>query len=93
MTYEEFETRARAEGYDAVLVREWAADQVLETHTHPFSVKALVVRGEFWLTESEAVRHLPAGAGFTLGSEVPHAERYGPQGATVWVARRHGAAV
>jgi len=90
MTYDEFESTARAEGFDAVLVREWAPDQVLETHRHPFAVKALVARGEFWLTEGEYIRHLHAGEGFELGRDVPHAERYGPQGATFWVARRHG---
>jgi len=91
MTYDEFESTARAEGFDAVLVREWAPGLVLETHRHPFAVKALVARGEFWLIEGEYIRHLHAGEGFELGREVPHAERYGPQGATFWVARRHGA--
>ena len=89
MTYDEFESTARAEGFDAVLVREWAPDQVLETHRHPFAVKAIVARGEFWLSEGESVRHLRAGEGFELARDVPHAERYGPQGATFWVARRH----
>ena len=91
MTYEDFETAARAEGFDAVLVREWAPDQVLDTHSHPFAVKALVARGEFWLTEGDTVKHLGAGEGFELARDVPHAERYGPQGATFWVARRHAA--
>jgi hypothetical protein len=90
MTYEEFESAARAEGFDEVLPREWAAGQVLETHRHPFAVKAVVARGEFWLTEGECVRHLREGDDFELERELPHAERYGPDGATVWVARRHG---
>jgi len=88
-SYEAFATAARAEGYDEVLVREWQPGQVLDTHRHPFAVKALVVRGELWLTEGEQVRHLKAGDGFELAREMPHAERYGEQGATFWVARRH----
>jgi quercetin dioxygenase-like cupin family protein len=91
VTYGQFESTARAEGYDEVLVREWQPGQVLDTHRHPFAVKALVVRGELWLTEGESVRHLRAGDGFELAREVPHAERYGNEGATFWVARRNAA--
>jgi quercetin dioxygenase-like cupin family protein len=91
LTYELFEASARAEGFDEVLVREWQPGQVLDEHRHPFAVKALVTRGELWLTEGEQVRHLKAGDGFELAREVPHAERYGDQGATFWVARRNAA--
>ena len=89
LTYQAFEAAARAEGYDEVLVREWQPGQVLDEHRHPFAVKALVTRGDLWLTEGERVRHLKAGDGFELAREVPHAERYGEQGATFWVARRN----
>jgi quercetin dioxygenase-like cupin family protein len=91
MSYETFESTARAEGFDEVLVREWKPGQVLETHTHPFEVKALVVSGEFWLTQGEQVRHLQSGDWFELACDVPHAERYGNDGATFWAARRHAA--
>jgi quercetin dioxygenase-like cupin family protein len=89
-TFLQFETAARAEGFDEVLVREWAPDLVLETHSHPFAVKALVVRGDFHLTQGDATHHLRAGEGFELAREAPHAEHYGAEGATFWVARRHG---
>jgi quercetin dioxygenase-like cupin family protein len=91
MTYDEFEAAARAEGFDEVLVREWKPGQVLETHTHPFAVKALVVSGEFWLTCGEQTRHVRTGDGFELARDVPHSERYGDNGATFWAARRHAA--
>jgi hypothetical protein len=90
MTYDEFETAARTEGFDEVLVREWAPGQVVTEHTHPFDVKALVGRGEVWLSCGGEVRHLRAGESFELQALVPHAERYGPEGATFWAARRHG---
>ncbi len=89
LTYDEFESSVRAEGFDEVLVREWQPGQVLDTHRHPFAVKALVTRGEVWLTEGDHVRHLRVGDGFELAREVPHAERYGDEGATFWVARRN----
>jgi len=93
MTYDEFESTARADGFDEVLTREWAAGQELATHSHPFAVRARVARGEFWLSEGGRVLHLQAGDGFELGREVPHAERYGAEGTTLWVARRNGASV
>ena len=88
-TFEAFETAALAQGFDEVLVREWAPGQVVGSHTHPFAVQARVVRGEFWLRCGEDTRHIAAGGGFELSSQVPHEERYGPEGATFWVARRH----
>lgn len=89
MTYDEFESVARAEGFDEVLVREWQPGQTIDTHRHPFAIKVLVARGEFWLTEGQQVRHMRAGDRFELAREVPHAERYGDEGATFWVARRN----
>lgn len=87
-SFAEFETAARARGYDAVLERRWAPGTVLNTHTHPFAVDALVTAGELWLTVGDETRHLRPGDRFTLEREVPHAERYGAAGATYWVARR-----
>ena len=87
-SFSEFEADARALGFDEVLQRDWPPDAVIGTHVHPFSAKAVVVRGEMWLTVAGATRHLRAGDGFELDAEVPHAERYGPEGAAYWVARR-----
>ena len=88
-TFTEFESAARAQGFDEVLVREWQPGQVIDTHVHPFAVKAQVVAGEFKLTEGERSRTLQAGDSFELARDTPHAEHYGPEGATFWVARRH----
>ena len=83
-----FEAEARAEGFDEVLERKWAPSTVLESHRHPFALRALVVAGEMWLTVGDDVRHLLPGDAFVLERDVPHAERYGAEGATYWVARR-----
>jgi quercetin dioxygenase-like cupin family protein len=90
-SYHEFERAAQAQGFDEILVREWAPDLVIDTHQHPFAVKALVVRGEVWLSVGGDTHHLQVGQGFELQRAVPHAERYGGEGATFWVARRHTA--
>jgi len=88
-TFAEFKAQSLAEGFDEVLERNWPADAVLDSHTHPFAVTARVVRGEMWLTVGNETRHLRAGDSFELGREEPHAERYGNAGATYWVARRN----
>jgi quercetin dioxygenase-like cupin family protein len=86
-TFETFAAEQRTIGCDEVIERSWKPDTVVETHTHPFSVRALVVQGEMWLTVGDRVQHLRAGERFELDREVPHAERYGAEGATYWVAR------
>ncbi len=76
-------------GYDEVLERQWAPQQVVPTHSHPFEANAVVVQGEMWLrVEGEPERRLLAGDRFHLRPDVPHDERYGPDGATYWVARK-----
>lgn len=87
---QEFEAAARAQGFDEVTERRWDPKATVDTHSHPFAVKALVVQGEMWLTVGESTRHLRPGDTFELEREVPHAERYGVEGATYWAARRHG---
>ena len=84
-----FQAQHLAQGFDEVLERLWKPDTVIDTHTHPFAVKALVVQGDLWLTVGADTKHLRAGDPFELAREVPHAERYGPEGATFWVARKH----
>ncbi len=88
-TFAAFQAEHLAQGFDEVLERVWQPDLSVATHTHPFEVKAQVVAGELWLTVGDTTRHLRAGEGFELARGVPHAERYGAQGATFWVARRH----
>jgi hypothetical protein len=91
-SFQEFESASRAQGYTEVIARDWPALTVLDTHSHPFDAKALVVSGELWLTvgggAEKQTQHLTAGQRFELARNIPHDERYGPEGATFWVARR-----
>ena len=89
-TLEAFKRDAKAQGFDEIVERRWAPCAVVETHTHPFSVRALVTEGEMWLTTGGEERQLVPGDEFALEREVPHAERYGPHGAIYWAARRRG---
>lgn len=88
-TFEEFKTTHLAAGFDEVIERTWPPNTVLDTHTHPFVVDALMVQGEMWLTVNGKTQHLVARDRFTLARDVPHIERYGSQGATYWVARKN----
>lgn len=87
LSLEAFEAEQRTIGCDEVLERRWKPNTTVGTHTHPFSVRALVVEGEMWLTVGERTKHLRAGDRFELDDGVPHAERYGADGTTLWVAR------
>jgi mannose-6-phosphate isomerase-like protein (cupin superfamily) len=85
--FSQFEAAERAIGCSEVMSRAWEPNSVQEQHTHPFDARALVVEGEMWLTVGDQTRHLRPGDRFDLKAGTPHAERYGPQGATYWVAR------
>lgn len=86
--FEAFRLQALMEGYDEALQREWAPLTLLDMHTHPFAAKVLVTRGEMWLTVGDLTRQFRPGDTFEIEREVPHAERYGAEGTTYWVARR-----
>ncbi len=88
LSFEQYAAEAKALGADEVVERVWAPDTVVDTHGHPFAADALVVAGEMWLTQGGVERHLGVGDTFSLAADEPHAERYGAQGATYWVARR-----
>ena len=89
MTFEKFRDNMLAAGYEEVLARRWAPHAEAPTHPHPFEANALGVHGEMRLSEQGGTaRRLEAGDHFHLQGNVPHEERYGPQGAIYWVARR-----
>ena len=87
-SFDEFQAVARAHGAQEVIERRWQPNQVVALHAHPFEAQALVTAGEMWLMRGDRTEHLCVGDGFHLLPETPHSERYGPEGATYWVARR-----
>jgi quercetin dioxygenase-like cupin family protein len=88
-SFDAFKQKSLASGFDEVIERDWAPHTVLDTHTHPFAVHAVVTRGEMWLTMHGQTQHLLPGDYFALERDVPHDERYGAAGATYWVARKN----
>ena len=87
--FDSYRAEALAKGYDEVLERRWAPGKVTSTHSHPFAVAAVLVQGEMWLEQGPITVHLVPGTGFELKASVPHSERYGPEGAMLFAARRH----
>ena len=65
-TFESFKTKQLEAGFDEVIERTWQPNTVLDTHTHPFAVDALVVQGEMWLTVNGQTQHLLPQDNFTL---------------------------
>jgi quercetin dioxygenase-like cupin family protein len=84
----DFTQQALADGYQEVVERQWAANTVAETHTHPFAARGLLTQGEMWLTQQGQTQHLQPGDIFSLEPNTPHEERYGSEGAIYWAARR-----
>ena len=76
-------------GFTEVLTRSWPANQFVDTHTHTFEVRALVLEGGLVLSCDGQNKTLRAGDIFTLEANRPHTEQYGPQGATYLVGRKH----
>lgn len=83
-----FRARLAQDGFDEVLVREWAPGQVVDEHDHPFDARLLVLRGGFTLTRPEGAEWLGPGHGCELARGIRHAEHYGPEGCSVLVGRR-----
>ena len=76
-------------GFAEVLTRTWPANQFIDTHTHPFEARALVLDGELVITCDGASRTYRVGEVFALGAQRPHTEQYGPYGATYLVGRKY----
>jgi quercetin dioxygenase-like cupin family protein len=84
------------EAFVAALTQEGFAEFVtvqrdvgaLEEHAHPFEAKAPILAGEIHIRIGSDERLYKAGDMFHLPANMPHAERYGPQGVTYLVGRK-----
>ena len=84
----EFTAQAMDDGFDEVVQKEWTPDLVLEKHTHPYDVRVQVTAGQVHLSLESGRQIFEAGQVFYLARGIEHAEQYGPEGATFWVARK-----
>ena len=84
----EFTAQAMDDGFDEVMQKEWAPNLVLEKHAHPFDARVQVAAGQVTLELANGSKTYEPGDGFFITRGTEHAELYGPQGATFWVARK-----
>jgi quercetin dioxygenase-like cupin family protein len=87
-----FEARLRAEGYDEILTKTIEANVVIDDHSHPYDVLALVLDGEATIDCGEGARTYRAGDVLVVAAGVRHTERYGPNGYAFLLGRRHASA-
>lgn len=88
MDLETFKSGLQEGGYDEVLVKTYAPDTFVDTHSHPFSARALVTAGEMVITCEDVPQTFRAGDIFELPAGRLHTERYGPNGASYLVGRK-----
>jgi quercetin dioxygenase-like cupin family protein len=88
-----FEAELRRDGYQEILDKRVEAGVVIDHHTHPYDVRALVLEGEATIAcEGEAARVYRPGDVLVVAAGVVHTEHYGPDGYRFLVGRRHKAA-
>jgi hypothetical protein len=51
LTFEQFESQLRAQGFDTVLERKWGPSAVAEAHSHPFETRA---GATYWVGRRQA---------------------------------------
>jgi quercetin dioxygenase-like cupin family protein len=73
-TFEEFVAAARAQGYDAFLVREWAPGRATGERTHPFDATLHMARGGFRFECGGPSRDRGVGDRCDVARGEPHAE-------------------
>jgi len=84
-----FEARLAREGYPDTLVKTLEPNVVIERHTHPYDVLALVLAGEATIDCGAGPVTYRPGDVLELAADVPHTEHYGADGYTFLVGRRH----
>ena len=88
MNEEQFRQRAQAHGYGDFQAKDYVPGHGSPLHTHDFSVMLLVVEGEFALAFEDGTTPYRPGEICELAAHVMHAERAGPAGAKVLLAKR-----
>ncbi len=88
MTHEDFIGALRAGGFQEPVTVQREAGGFLDMHAHPFEAKALVLTGELSIATAAQDCRYQAGDVFHLAADMPHTERYGPEGVTYLVGRK-----
>lgn len=88
MERDQFIEMLTREGFAEIVTVEREANGFLDTHSHPFEAKALILDGEILLRIDGAEQVCKTGQLFHLRANQPHSERYGPEGVRYVVGRK-----
>ena len=92
MTESEFEAQLRAEGYDEIETQTIAPRAPRGEHGHDFTIRGLVLEGQFIVNEPHRRTVCNPGDIFFVKQGDPHDEEIGPDGARVLVGRKRAKA-
>lgn len=88
MTEQEFRDQLAAEGFTTVVTVEREPDGSLDTHSHPFEARALILDGDITIVAEGVTQRCGPGDVFGLAANVPHTETYGPRGVRYLAGRK-----
>lgn len=88
MERDQFIEMLAREGHAEIVTVGREANRFLDTHSHPFEAKALILDGEIRLCIDDAEQICKTGQIFHLRANQPHSERYGPEGVRYVVGRK-----
>jgi quercetin dioxygenase-like cupin family protein len=87
MNQQTFEAELRRDGYD-IITNTTPGAKVNPEHSHPFDVRAMVLRGDFSLTRDGKTQAYRPGEIFAMPRGCLHYESYGPEGAVILLGRK-----
>ena len=87
MDRQTFEAELKRDGYD-IQTNTTVGEKVNPEHSHPFDVRAMVLKGALTLKREGTVRTYKAGETFTMPRGCLHSESYGPEGAVTLFGRK-----
>lgn len=93
MDSDAFTSLLREEGFATMVEVAREPNGMLDTHSHPFASKALILEGELTLVVDGIETRYRQGEIFALDMGQPHAEYYGPSGVRYLVGRRENLSV
>ena len=82
-----FESELKRDGYD-VMTNTTAGAKVNPEHSHPFDIRAMVLKGALTMNRDGQSQTFRPGEIFTMPRGCLHYESYGPEGAVVLLGRR-----
>lgn len=89
MNIAEFQQKLQRDGYQEIMDRNLDPRPANGDHGHEFSVRGLVIAGEFIVTRDGTARSYRAGDVFEVAADTLHNEAVGPEGARILTGRKY----